>query len=141
MCLGKFNGASITMKLIKFIIEKTNTGYSGYAELSGGHIAATTGSNLTELKINALESVNALLDHLHRKQITIDKIQLCLDIPQFFDFYKVINASALAIRLKISNKLLSQYISGNKKPSAERVRAILQGVNDLGRELASIEFV
>ncbi|WEA02915.1 helix-turn-helix domain-containing protein [Mucilaginibacter sp. SJ] len=127
-------------KPIKFTVEKTNTGFSAYAEINGGGIAATTGENLNELKENALEAYNALAAEMAKKEVDINDIKLVYDIPQFFEFYKVINASQLAGRIKINRGLLSQYINGNKIPSDEQARKILQGVNALGRELAEVEF-
>ncbi len=61
-------------------------------------------------------------------------------MPQFFKFYKVINAKALSKRIGINQSLLAQYIKGIKKPSTAQTRRILKGVRDVGRELAAIEF-
>lgn len=53
---------------------------------------------------------------------------LFLDLPE-------INVSALARRLGISQSLMAQYVSGAKKPSAERAKAILEAVRDIGRRM------
>lgn len=128
-------------RTIKFSVEKTNTGYSAYATIDGGGVAATTGDKLSDLITNALESYNGLAEASGKKLIKAEDITFVYDIPQFFDFYKVINASQLAERIKINRGLLSQYINGNKKPSADQAKKILQGVNALGRELAEVTFL
>jgi len=51
------------------------------------------------------------------KTITEDDLKNTLDLPQFFQFYKVINAKALSERTGINQSLLAQYIKGIKKPS------------------------
>ncbi len=123
------------MKPTKFIVERTNTGYSAYAE---DLPVATTGETMAALKANALEAVTLYHQELNRR-VAATEIQLVLDLPQFFEFYNVINASALSKRLGINQSLLAQYISGAKKPSAKQVQRILQGIRDVGQELAEIE--
>lgn len=71
----------------------------------------------------------------------IEEIKFELDLPQFFELYKVINAKALSERIGINQSLLAQYIKGNKKPSPTQTRRILKGVQQVGKELASIQFV
>lgn len=71
----------------------------------------------------------------------IDEIKFTLDIQSFFDFYKVINAKALSARIGMNQSLLAQYISGSKKPSSVQTKRILQGVQQIGRELSEIQFL
>ena len=47
-----------------------------------------------------------------------------------------INVSALARRLGISQSLMAQYVSGSKKPSQERIDAIVGELRQIGHELA-----
>lgn len=49
-----------------------------------------------------------------------------------------LNASAIARRLKMSQSLFAQYISGTKKPSQERSNEILQTIRAIGKELAAL---
>lgn len=51
-----------------------------------------------------------------------------------------LNASAIARRLGMAQSLLAQYISGAKKPSKERVDAILSELRTVGAELQAIPF-
>ena len=49
-----------------------------------------------------------------------------------------LNASAVARRLRISQSLFAQYISGTKKPSKERFDEILQTIRSIGYELSAV---
>ena len=72
---------------------------------------------------------------------TLEDIQFEYDLESFFDFYKVINAKALSERIGMNQSLLSQYIKGIKKPSALQTKRILQGVQQIGRELSEVRFL
>ncbi len=122
---------------IQMIVEKTRTGYSAYATNTKDAIG-TVGKDLDELKRNILEAVNLSFED-QDKSVSMDDIKITLDLPQFFSFYKVINAKALSERIGMNQSLLAQYIKGNKKPSAAQKKRILNGVHQVGRELAAIK--
>ena len=122
---------------ITIIVEKTKTGYSAYAEK---YPVYTVGKSLEELKSNILEAVNLLLEK-SGKSVTEDDLKILLDLPQFFEFYKVINAKALSERIGMNQSLLAQYIKGVKKPSPTQTNRILRGVQQVGRELAGVQFL
>jgi hypothetical protein len=127
------------MKKVKFIVEKTDTGYSAYHENSNG-IVATTGENISELKANILEAYNLQLDYYHKKPVLADNFILAFDLGQFFEYYNVINVRGLAARMKMNYTLLSQYITGAKIPSEKQTKKVLEGVKQLGRELYEADF-
>jgi transcriptional regulator with XRE-family HTH domain len=58
-----------------------------------------------------------------------------------FQYYKVINAKALSERIGMNQSLLAQYIKGIKKPSVAQTKRILQGVQQIGRELSEVRFL
>jgi predicted RNase H-like HicB family nuclease len=122
---------------IEMIIEKTKTGYSAYAEK---YPVYTVGNSLEELKANILEALNLYLED-ENKNIKEKDLKITLDLPQFFEFYKVINAKALSERIGMNQSLLAQYIKGNKKPSPMQAQRILKGVQKVGTELAAIRFL
>jgi hypothetical protein len=122
------------MMKIEMIVEKTRTGYSAYATKG---MTFTVGKDLEELKSNILEVVNLSLED-QGKSATMDDIKVTLDLPQFFEFYKVINAKALSERIGMNQSLLAQYIKRNKKPSLVQKKRILKGIHKLGRELADV---
>jgi predicted RNase H-like HicB family nuclease len=121
-------------KKIKFIIEKTDTGFSGYSNDSP---VFTTGKNFTELLANATEALNLFFEG-QNNQVTSDDIQFEIDLQQFFQYYRVINAKFLAQRIGMNETLLSQYVKGKKKPSQKQTDKILQGIQEIGRELTNI---
>ena len=124
------------MKL-EVIVERTKTGYSAYAEKFPVY---TVGKSLEDLKSNILESINLYLED-QGKSVAEDDLRIMLDLPQFFEFYKVINAKALSERIGMNQSLLAQYIKGIKKPSASQTNRILKGVQQVGKELAGIRFL
>ena len=98
------------------------------------------GKTLDELKANILEAVNLLLEK-SGKSVKEGDLKIVLDLPQFFEFYKVINAKALSERIGMNQSLLAQYIKGIKKPSSNQINRILKGVWQVGKELADIQFL
>jgi predicted RNase H-like HicB family nuclease len=122
---------------IEMIIERTETGYSAYATKFP---VFTVGKSLEELKANILEAVNLYLED-QKMTVTADDLRVSVDLPSFFEFYKVINAKALSARIGMNQSLLAQYIKGNKKPSPAQTTRILKGVQQVGKELASISFL
>jgi predicted RNase H-like HicB family nuclease len=125
------------MKKIVIIVEKTETGYAAYAE---DFPVFTVGKDLDELKTNILEAINMYFE-AEERSVTLNDLKITLDLPQFFEFYKVINAKALSERIGMNQSLLAQYIKGNKKPSPAQVQRIMKGVQQIGRELSEISFL
>ncbi len=121
---------------IEMIVEKTKTGYSAYASK---YTVFTAGKNFELLKKNMLDALNL---HFYRQQkkITQEDIKITLDLPQFFEYYKVINAKALSERIGMNQSLLAQYIKGMKKASPTQTKRILNGVHEIGKELCNINF-
>ncbi len=128
------------MKKHVFIVVKTRTGFSSFAQDFKTTPVATTGDTLTEVKQNLVEAFNLLLEHTGKKPVTEEDISIRLDLEQFFEYYKVINAKALGERIGMNQSLLSQYISGLKTPSPNQVEKIICGIRKLGKELQEVEF-
>ncbi len=125
------------MKRVKFTVEKTNTGFSAFAE---AYPVYTTGENMVELRANILDAINSWFEHKNQPLINENNIEISLDLPQFFDYYKEINAKAISKRIGMNESLLSQYVTGVKKPSEKQKIRILSGIRELGIELMSLEF-
>ena len=125
------------MKKFEIIVERTNTGYSAYAKK---YPVATTGKDLISIKSNMIEAINLYFEG-KRQRIIEDDLKVTLDIAQFFEFYKVINAKAFSERIGMNQSLLAQYIKGIKKPSLLQTQRILKGVQQIGKELAEIRFL
>lgn len=125
------------MKKIEFIVEKAEVGYAAYAK---NYAIFTMADNWDELEYNVLEAASLWFEEEGRV-ITMNDIRMNLDLPQFFEFYNIINASALSKRIKMNQSLLAQYISGHKKPSPAQLQRIIDGIRKVGRELADINII
>ncbi len=121
----------------KFIVERTRTGYSAYEQ---NHPIFTTGDTILELQMNALEASNLYMEE-QGKKVTRSNLDFEIDFKQFFEFYKVINAKYLAQRIGMNESLLSQYVTGKKKPSKKQVERIIDGLHEIGKELLEINLV
>jgi transcriptional regulator with XRE-family HTH domain len=73
--------------------------------------------------------------------VTEDNIKLRLELRQFFQYYKVLNANFLAERIGMNPSLLSQYVRGKKQPSAKQAEKIILGIQRIGKELSDINLV
>ncbi len=123
-------------KKIKIIIEKTGTGFSAFAE---NLPVFTTGATISELQTSILEALNFYFEDEKRK-VTTENLSLQIDIQQFFQYYRVINAKFLANRIGMNPTLLSQYVQGRKKPSEQQTEKIFEGIQQIGRELSELRF-
>ena len=124
---------------INVTIIKEDSGYSASATV-GKHFIATEGETFDELKANFLEAINLALKE-SGLTYTFKDINVKYDLESFFDFYKVLNVKALSERIGMNQSLLAQYIKGNKKPSPVQTNRILQGVQQIGRELCEVRFL
>ncbi len=124
---------------IKMQVLKEDKGYSAFVNI-GKDFIGTQGNDFEELKANVLDAVN-LYAQDKGFSYTPGEMQFELELPSFFEFYKVINAKALSERIGINQSLLAQYIKGIKKPSPNQTKRILKGVQQVGRELASVQFI
>jgi predicted RNase H-like HicB family nuclease len=124
-------------KKIEVIVEKTDTGYSAYNEEMG---VFTTGHAIQELQTNLLEALNLALNDTGYF-VTSENIQLNLDLKQFFQYYRVLNATFLAKRIGMNPTLLSQYVRGKKQPSSKQIEKIIKGIQSIGKELSEISLV
>lgn len=122
-------------KKITVIIEKTKDGFSAFAK---DYPVYTTGYPMNVLLNNIKE---AFILYFDDENFDESRVSLEIDFNQFFKYYKVLNSKALAARIGMSPTLLSQYVSGHKKPSETQRRRILYGINKIGQELAEISVV
>lgn len=124
-------------KKITMIVEKTDTGFSAFSE---EYPIFTTGRTITELMNNALEAACLNFDD-ENIAITRENLKFEIDLKQFFQYYKVLNAKFLADRIGMNPTLLSQYVQGHKKPSVAQTEKILYGIRQIGQELSEINLI
>jgi hypothetical protein len=124
-------------KKYKFVVEKTETGFSAFSE---DNPIFTTGKNITELQNNLIEAMELAYDSTNSK-FSKENIELEIDLKQLFQYYRVINSKFLAERIGMNTALFSQYVKGRKKPSSKQTDRILKGINEIGKELSEIQLV
>ncbi|MDR6786123.1 hypothetical protein ABIE26_004842 [Pedobacter africanus] len=66
-------------KKIVFIVEKTGTGFSTYAE-DDSIPASTSADNMTELRINNVDAYNSVAEIKGLPELTVDDISIQLDV-------------------------------------------------------------
>jgi predicted RNase H-like HicB family nuclease len=121
----------------KMTVEKTDTGFSAYSE---DYPIFTTGKSIAELINSAYEATEFYFEEEIVK-VEPNAIKFEIDFKQFFKYYKVINAKFLAAKIGMNATLLSQYVSGTKKPSAKQTEKILNGIHQIGQELSEINLL
>jgi len=122
-------------KKILVIIEKSDTGFSAYAET---YPVYTTASTMNELIDNTIEAFSLYFEN---ENFNSAQIGFEIDFKQFFQYYKVLNSKALAEKIGMNPTLLSQYVRGHKRPSQKQSRRILYGINQIGQELSEINVI
>ncbi|MFK7786600.1 MAG: type II toxin-antitoxin system HicB family antitoxin [Crocinitomicaceae bacterium] len=123
-------------KKIAITVEKTTTGYSAFADQED---VFSTGKTIPELYQNLIEALNLAYED-NGVEITRDNLKLRLDLKQFFQYYRVLNATFLAEHIGMNPTLLSQYVRGKKTPSEKQTDKILSGIQSIGRELSELSF-
>lgn len=118
-----------------FVVERTKTGFSAYA---ADLPVFSTGKTISTLQKNLAEALALALD-VETEAIKPEQISLSFDLKQFFQHYRVLNVKFLAERIGMNPSLFSQYVQGHKKPSAKQTARILQGIHEVGKELAELE--
>jgi hypothetical protein len=127
------------MKKIVVKVERTETGFSAYAEK---YTAFTTGKNSIELVSNMVESLNLYFEAEGKgKRVTATDISFEMEVTTIFEIFPVINVRALAGRIGMNHTLLSQYATGKKKASPKQTEKILDGIHEIGRELSELNLI
>ena len=122
---------------IEVIVEITDTGFSAFAKK---YSVYTTGGSITQLQKNMLDALNFYFEDVHER-IAAKQIFFQIDFKQFFQYYRVLNAKFLAERIGMNPTLLSQYVQGRKKPSTQQTEKILDGINEIGKELSELHLI
>lgn len=126
------------MKKLKVIVEKTSTGFSAYVEKLPVY---TTGGDVQELTKNIVEALNFYFAEIKDKREVSRKIlNISFSIPSLFELYPI-NVKHFAARIGMNYTLLSQYVQGRKKPSGKQSEKIVEGLQEVGKELSGVNLV
>jgi len=126
------------MKKLVVKVEKTGTGFSAYCEK---YPAFTTGRTLTELSTNMIESLNLYFEEERKgREVSARDLDFQLDLSNLFEIFPI-NVKAFSNRVGMNYTLLIQYVKGIKKPSSKQTEKILEGMQEIGKELSEITLV
>ena len=126
------------MRKFKVIVEKTSTGYSAYADK---YPVYTTGRDVKELESNIIEAMNFSLKELGEDiSVARKNLEFSFSIPSLFQLYPI-NLKHFAQRIGMNYTLLSQYVQGRKKPSEKQTEKIVEGLQEVGRELSEVDLI
>lgn len=134
------------MKTIIMVAEKTDAGYSAYLEGIDGII--TVGDNLTELRKNMQESIDAFVDACKEfnEEIPMElngeyALALKLDSETFFEWLtKAMTQKGLSQISGMNESLISQYSTGIKKPGPKQLKRIETALHRFADDLHAISF-
>ena len=126
------------MKKLKVIVEKTSTGYSAYADK---YPVYTTGGDVKELVSNMVDAFKFYLEENGEKaDVSRKNLDLNFSIPSLFELYPI-NVKHFAERIGMNYTLLSQYVQGRKKPSEKQTERIVEGLQEVGKELSEVGII
>lgn len=126
------------MRKFKVIVEKTSSGYSAYADK---YPVYTTGRDVKELEANIIEAINFSLRELGEDiSVTRKNLEFSFSIPSLFQLYPI-NLKHFAQRIGMNYTLLAQYVQGRKKPSEKQTEKIVEGLQEVGRELSDVDLI
>ncbi|PSR52400.1 hypothetical protein AHMF7605_02100 [Adhaeribacter arboris] len=79
-------------------------------------------------------------NHPEWQDITAEEIRFeCeYDLAAFFEHFKELKISAIAVKAGINSNLLQQYVSGNKRASESQAKKIQAAVHLLANELRQV---
>lgn len=101
-----------------------------------------TGATVREAKIdfaNTIEEVKSTYSPDDKiPEYLTESVSFTFDIVSLFEYYDMINVSALARHLGINPGLMRQYRSGHAPISEKQLLKIQNGINALGNELADL---
>ena len=130
---------------ILVVLEKTDSGYSAYLPVLAGCIA--TGESLNEVRQKISDAVDFHLDGMRKEELPIPiafqgefNLTYKMDLASLFEWFSgILTKSGVSRITGLNQSLISQYVSGIKKPSSKQTKKIEQALHNLGQELLEIE--
>jgi predicted RNase H-like HicB family nuclease len=132
---------------MKVSIEKQSDGtYIAYNTTGDNVVLIGTGDTVKEAKedfFNSIEEVKS--DYAesgdHIPDCLTEDIEFNFDISSLFEYFSMINVSALGRYLGINSGLMRQYKKGNTPISDAQLEKIENGIHRLAKELSSISLL
>lgn len=131
---------------MKVSIEKQSDGsYIAYNVDGDGATIIGTGYSVSEAKedfFNSISEAKASYSEGEKMPACLDEpIDFHFDISSMFEYYSMLNVSALGRYLGINESLMRQYRSGNASISDRQLEKIEEGIHRLGSELAALRLL
>jgi predicted RNase H-like HicB family nuclease len=130
---------------ILVVLEKTDGGYSSYLPDLPGCIA--TGESLNVVRENIKDAIDFHLEGLRLQELPTPvgfqrdfDLAYKMDVASLFEWFSgILTKSGVSRITGMNQSLISQYVSGIKKPSSKQTKKIERALHHLGQELLEIE--
>lgn len=135
------------METMKVTIEKDNDGsYIAYNTDDCKYVLLGRGASVKEAKSDFMNSVNEIRESeavqgMEASPYLESDIEFSFDLSSLFEYYSMINVSALARYLGINPALMRAYRKGDTYVSEKQLKKIEDGIRHLGNDLASLSIV
>ena len=132
---------------MKVTIEKDNDGsYIAYNTDDCSYVLLGRGTTVKEAKDDYMKSVDEIKDSEkscgHEESAYLNsEIEFSFDLSSLFEYYSMLNVSALARYLGINPSLMRAYKKGDTYVSEKQLKRIEDGIHNLGQDLASLSIV
>lgn len=120
-------------KIVLTVIKESDGrfGVLGHPEKHPLELITTQADSWEELKVNAVEKVNAFLKEKDQPPISLTEIDFSFDLPSFLDNYPQLTATALAQQAEKRKSLLKERTAGHKKVTNSQTDQILAALKQL----------
>jgi predicted RNase H-like HicB family nuclease len=127
------------------ILEKTDDGYSAFLPDLPGCIS--TGMTIAEIKNNIKDAIDFHIEGMRIENMPIPwkfdrefDLSFKMDVASLFEWFSgILTKSGVSRITGMNQSLISQYVSGIKKPSSKQTKKIESALHNLGQELLEIE--
>ncbi|MBD5423717.1 MAG: hypothetical protein HDR44_01145 [Allobaculum sp.] len=132
---------------MKVSIEKQSDGsYIAYNTTGDKVRLIGTGDSVKEARedfFNSLDEVIKTYDEIGDDipDFLNEDVEFSFDISSLFEYYSMLNVSALGRYLGINDSLMRQYRNGSAQISDKQLEKIEDGIHRLGLELAALRLV
>lgn len=132
---------------MKVTIEKDSDGsYIAYNTDDCDYVLLGRGATVHEARDDYMNSVKEIKESAisrgsEQEDYLNSEIEFSFDLSSLFEYYSMLNVSALARYLGINPSLMRAYKKGDTYVSEKQLKRIEDGIHSLGQDLASLSIV
>lgn len=132
---------------MKVSVEKQSDGsYIAYNTTGETVRLIGTGDTVKEAKEDFFNSLDEVLQTYEEigddiPEFLNEDVEFRFDISSLFEYFSMLNVSALGRYLGINDSLMRQYRNGSAQISDKQLEKIEEGIHRLGSELAALRLV